>query len=281
MMEQDTTAQERTQWLDPIVVVSGGFDPVHRGHLELFKEAAEHGRVHVLLNSDGWLARKKGAALLPFNTRREVLIQLSPIHRVHSAEDEDGTVSQGLTSLRKQYPNTKILFVNGGDRKESNTPELAICEALQIKPLWNIGGGKIDSSSERLQIYEQRHKEKYSVTRDWGEYQIIAEGLNLGAVNTGWLTKILTIEPRKNISFQRHFHREEQWVFLEGEGRFFSQETGGSWVSAGDTIRIPVGNSHWVANTSSRSNLVILETWFGDKLEESDIERIENELTVP
>ena len=109
--------------------------------------------------------------------------------------------------------------------------------------------------------------------RDWGTYEIIAQG-------EGWLTKIITIEPRKNISFQRHFHREERWLVLEVEGEFFSAEAGRWPVKPSDQIQIPVNNSHWIANTSHDKNLIILETWLGDKLEESDIERIENELTI-
>jgi cytidyltransferase-like protein len=273
MIEQDTTAQERTQWLDPIVVVSGGFDPVHRGHLELFKEAAKHGQVHVLLNSDEWLVRKKGAAFLPFKTRKEILINFTCVSRVHLAEDKDNTVCLSLKLLRVKYPNTKILFANGGDRKEENVPELAVCEEYKIKPLWNIGGEKLNSSSNLLSSYEHKHGIKHVTTRTWGSYEIMGEG-------EGWLTKILTVWPRKHISFQRHLHREERWLILEGDGEFFSAEAGRWLVKPSDQIQIPVNNTHWIANPSHDKNLIILETWLGDKLEESDIERIENELTI-
>ena len=271
--EQDIVALERTQWLDPIIIVSGGFDPIHKGHVALFKEASVKGKVHILLNSDEWLSRKKGVPLLPFETRREVLVNLSCIHRVHSVEDSDDTVASGLKALRKQYPNTKMIFANGGDRKADNTPEALVSKEYKIELDWNVGGGKIDSSSDILSKYEQKHGIKHLVSRDWGTYEIIAQGPD-------WLTKILTIWPRKNISFQKHFHREERWLILEGEGEFFSAEAGRWPVKPTDQIQIPVANTHWIANTSTNEDLVILETWLGDKLEESDIERIENELTI-
>jgi D-beta-D-heptose 7-phosphate kinase/D-beta-D-heptose 1-phosphate adenosyltransferase len=140
--EADMVRQERTQWLDPIVIVSGGFDPVHKGHMALFNAAARYGKVHVLLNSDDWLIRKKGAPLLPFQTRKEVLKNIVIIHRVHSVDDRDETVSNGLLKLRKKYPKTKMFFANGGDRRIDNIPEMWFCEDLEIELLWNIGGDK-------------------------------------------------------------------------------------------------------------------------------------------
>lgn len=271
--EDDVNRKEQTQWLDPIVVVSGGFDPTHEGHTALFNEAAKHGKVHVLLNSDDWLARKKGAALLPWATRRELLINIRAVHRVHPVEDKDDTVCQGLIDLRKKYPHTKILFANGGDRKEGNTPEVAVCMPHKIDVLWNIGGEKKNSSSDLLSKYKHSHGIRHLTTRTWGSFEILGEG-------DGWLTKTLTVWPRKNISFQKHFHREERWLILEGEGEFFSAEAGRWLVKPSDQIQIPVNNTHWIANPSHDKNLIILETWLGDKLEESDIERIENELTI-
>jgi mannose-1-phosphate guanylyltransferase len=220
--EDDMIREERTQWLDPIVIVSGGFDPPHEGHIAMFNEAAKYGKVHVLLNSDDWLVRKKGAALLPWSTRKELLVNLSSVH---------------------------------------------------------IGGEKINSSSELLSNYEHKHGIRHMTSRDWGTYEIIAQGKATENI-MNWLTKILTIWPRKNISLQRHFHREERWLILEGEGEFFSAEAGRWPVKPSDQILIPINNSHWIANTSYDTSLVILETWIGDKLEESDIERIENELTI-
>jgi cytidyltransferase-like protein len=268
--QADLVREERTQWLDPIVVVSGGFDPTHEGHLALFNAAAEYGKVHVLLNSDEWLTRKKGSFLLPWETRKELLINLSAIHRVHAVDDQDDTVCNGLEELRKTYPNTKMLFANGGDRKEGNTPETFVCRTYKIEVLWNIGGEKVNSSSALLSEYEHKHKIKHLISRNWGTYEIIAQG-------RGFLTKILTIFPRKHISYQRHLHRTEEWLVLEGSGLFIRDHNKFDGMVRKmyptDRMGIPPLTWHWVKNTSQNEPLRILETWFGDILEESDIER--------
>ena len=148
MTEQESL--ERTQWLDPIVIVSGGFDPVHKGHIKLFKEASQYGKIHILLNSDTWLERKKGSPLLPFDSRKDLLENLTVVHRVHSVDDRDDGVYQGLIALRQKYPHTKLLFANGGDRKEGEVPEVKFCERVGIKAVYGIGGEKTESSSNLL-----------------------------------------------------------------------------------------------------------------------------------
>jgi D-beta-D-heptose 7-phosphate kinase/D-beta-D-heptose 1-phosphate adenosyltransferase len=126
----------------PTVMVSGGFDPVHDGHLDLIEHAAKYGRVVVALNSDAWLTRKKGYALLPWATRWRILSLLTPVYLVIEVDDADGTVCAALHRYRPTY------FANGGDRTGRNTPELAVCESLGIRPLFGIGGGKAASSSD-------------------------------------------------------------------------------------------------------------------------------------
>ena len=263
--EADAVREERTQWLDPIVVISGGFDPVHRGHTSLFVNAATHGKVHVLLNSDEWLARKKGAAFLPFETRKDILENISSISKVHEVDDRDESVMQGLAALRKRYKNTKIYFANGGDRKLCNTPEMQICEHLGIDVLWNVGGEKIDSSSELLSKYEHAHGIKHVTSRKWGTYEILGQGEK-------YLIKLLTIMPRQSISYQRHNERSEQWLVLEGTGLLVLDEKTRS-ITAKDSILVLPMSWHWVKNISRDKPLYILETWFGDILKESDIER--------
>ena len=263
--EADVVRDERTQWLDPIVVVSGGFDPVHKGHTSLFTNAATHGKVHVLLNSDEWLARKKGAAFLPLETRKDVLENISSISEVHEVDDRDESVVQGLAALRKRYKNTKIYFANGGDRGLHNTPEMQMCEHLGIEMLWNVGGDKIDSSSDLLSKYQHRHGIRHAQSRKWGTFEILEQGEK-------HLVKLLTIRPRQNISYQRHNERSEQWLVLEGTGLFVLDEKKFEIV-AKDSVLVPPMSWHWVKNISQDQPLYILETWFGDILEESDIER--------
>lgn len=124
------------------VCVSGGFDPVHRGHLRLMQEAHQYGEVIVIVNSDEWLMRKKGYIFMPFDERCEIIEGFGCVAYATGVDDSDGTVCEALKRVKPNY------FANGGDRKSENTPEATLCNDLGITLLWNIGGEKIQSSSE-------------------------------------------------------------------------------------------------------------------------------------
>jgi len=136
-MHEDEEPRQRRK-----VAVSGGFDPIHVGHIRYIQDAAKYGDVVIILNSDSWLVRKKGYAMMPWEQRAEILRAIHGVRDVIMAKDEDNTVCD---SLRYLYPD---YFAKGGDRTQDNTPELALCIELGIKTLWNIGGIKIASSSE-------------------------------------------------------------------------------------------------------------------------------------
>jgi len=123
------------------VCVSGGFDPVHIGHLRMIQEASQYGHVIVIVNSDEWLMRKKGYIFMPFKERCEILEGFAATGKTTFVDDADNTVCEALRRIKPDY------FANGGDRKDDNTPEMNVCEELGIKMLWNVGGGKIQSSS--------------------------------------------------------------------------------------------------------------------------------------
>ena len=125
------------------VMVSGGFDPVHAGHIRMIRHAAQYGGVIVIANSDDWLFRKKGFVFMEYERRIEILNAIKGVVLVDSVDDSDGTVCEAIRRLKPTY------FANGGDRGKSNTPEQAVCEELGVKLLWGIGGEeKLDSSSE-------------------------------------------------------------------------------------------------------------------------------------
>jgi cytidyltransferase-like protein len=127
----------------PTVMVSGGFDPVHAGHIRMIRHAAEYGDVIVVANSDDWLFRKKGFVFMEFARRVEILDAIKGVVLVDSVNDSDDTVCKAIRRLKPTY------FANGGDRGRSNTPEQDVCEELGIQLLWGIGGEeKLDSSSE-------------------------------------------------------------------------------------------------------------------------------------
>jgi len=127
----------------PTVMVSGGFDPIHAGHIRMIRHAAEFGDVIVIANSDNWLYRKKGFIFMEWDKRVEILNAIKGVILVDSVDDSDGTVCEAIRRLKPTY------FANGGDRGKKNTPEQSVCEELNIELLWSIGGDeKLDSSSE-------------------------------------------------------------------------------------------------------------------------------------
>jgi D-beta-D-heptose 7-phosphate kinase/D-beta-D-heptose 1-phosphate adenosyltransferase len=124
-----------------VVAVSGGFDPMHIGHVRMIQNSAEIGDVLVIINSDDWLKRKKGYVFMPFEERAEILSAVKGVVSIVSVDDTDNTVCEALRTHAPDY------FANGGDRKQKNTPEMTVCEELGIEMLWSMGGGKIQSSS--------------------------------------------------------------------------------------------------------------------------------------
>jgi len=138
----------------PIVVaVSGGFDPIHVGHVRLFEEVKKLGdKLVVILNNDNWLRKKKRHIFMPEAERKEVIEALRVVDAVmltkHPENPEDMSVCQELRELRPD------IFANGGDRTHSNIPEVPVCEEIHCKMVFNIGdGGKVQSSSWLLKNY--------------------------------------------------------------------------------------------------------------------------------
>lgn len=127
---------------ETIIAVSGGFDPLHSGHIDYLDEASSYGKVLVFLNTDAWLVRKKGYKFMGFQERAKILRSIKYVHDVVAADDEDDTVIKSLEKYQPDY------FAKGGDRTRANTPELAICLKHDIEILFEIGGNKVQSSSD-------------------------------------------------------------------------------------------------------------------------------------
>ena len=142
----------KNNWIKNVIIVSGGFDPVHKGHIRMFREAANLGaNVIVGLNSDEWLSRKKGKPFMKWDERAEILESCKFINQVISFDDSDDTANDAIRVVYDMFDylgdDNKLYFANGGDRGKGNVPELDVCKELNVVMLWGIGGGKIQSSS--------------------------------------------------------------------------------------------------------------------------------------
>lgn len=138
------TKEEFKETQQPIVAISGGFDPLHNGHVRLIREASKHGAVVVILNTNDWLERKKNYSFMSWDQRAEILMAMKGVYAVVQADDADNTVCKTLAEIMPDF------FANGGDRTNENTPEIEICIKHGIKPLFGVGGEKVASSSEMV-----------------------------------------------------------------------------------------------------------------------------------
>lgn len=130
--------------LKKTICVSGGFDPLHEGHIAYILDAAKYGDVIVILNSDEWLKRKKGFVFQRWDQRATIIAAIKGVIDVVTVDDDDGTVCEALRRIKPDY------FANGGDRGPGNTPEAELCKDIGIEMLWNVGGQKIESSSDLI-----------------------------------------------------------------------------------------------------------------------------------
>ena len=134
-------------------IVSGGFDPIHEGHIEMIKASATASDgVIVLANLDDWLCRKKGKNFYTMKTRRAILENLKGVIYVLEFDDSDNSASDGIRKAREKYPDAHLVFANGGDRGKDNIPEGPVCRECKVDMAFGVGGdNKANSSSWILQ----------------------------------------------------------------------------------------------------------------------------------
>ena len=244
------------------VVVSGGFDPVHAGHLELLEEARKLGsQLTVILNSDKFLKEKKGYIFMPFAERKTILLGFSCVDKVIKCIDKDQTVCQTLKKLKER--NEIDIFANGGDRESVNDiPEYRICKENGIQMIFDVGGGKIQSSSNLIKQFKN-----YLENRPWGYFENLLEEKKIKV-------KKLVIFPNQKISVQYHNYRSEKWYISKGKGNVFIDDKKFA-CKKGSLFNIEQKQVHSIENTG-KSNLEIIEIQTGTKLAEDDIFRLED-----
>ena len=254
--------------MEKIVLVTGGFDPLHIGHIEYFNAAKQLGdKLVVGLNSDEWLSRKKGKPFMQFKERMSIIKHLTMVDEVVSFDDSDNSSCGAIFKLKSTIAyNKKIIFANGGDRNKDNIPELETYnDDPQVEFAFGIGGtDKLNSSSELLAKWPGE-----IVNRPWGWYRVIDQG-------NGYKVKELEIFPGKKLSMQRHQHRAERWNVVQGDCTILTEYMGRvqSRILTAHCIPYTVEQTVWHQACNNTSNpCKIIEVQIGDICEENDIER--------
>jgi cytidyltransferase-like protein len=248
-----------------IVIVTGGFDPIHSGHIALLKEAKKLGHaLAVGLNSDEWLRRKKGHEFMPWSERSAIIENLKMVDIVFSFDDSDGSAIDAIKRVKEVYPDDELIFANGGDRTKDNIPEMIFDD---VEFVFGVGGeDKKNSSSWILDEWKSP-----KTARPWGYYKVLHQ------VGKEVKLKELTVEPGKSLSMQKHKQRAEFWFVSEGEASVYTlnrktdPELVGKFTQFDHTW---IANNEWhqLVNETSEP-LRIIEIQYGSDCSEEDIER--------
>jgi cytidyltransferase-like protein len=249
-----------------IVLVTGGFDPIHSGHIEYIKQARELGRVVVGVNSDEWLTRKKGQPFMSIDERLSVMGNLKNVLCAIKFDDSDGSAKDAIRKVRDMFPKEIIIFANGGDRTKENIPEMDT-DIENVEFVFGVGGeNKLNSSSWILKEWQSPKTE-----RTWGHYRVLheVEGLKV---------KELTVMPGQSLSMQKHQSRNEYWIVSEGQCIVNSRLNNGyalpaKTLNVHDEFKVNKNEWHQLTNPFA-TPCRIVEIQYGEKCIEEDIERL-------
>lgn len=241
-----------------IVICTGGFDPIHSGHIAYLTEARKLGHMLIVgINSDAWLERKKGRAFMPWAERAAIVSNLKMVQDVIAYDDSDNSSCAAIQQVRNEYPDDEIVFANGGDRTRDNIPEMIFDD---VEFAFGVGGeNKANSSSWILEEWKSPKTE-----RPWGYYRVLHEV-------PGCKVKELTVDPGKSLSMQRHENRAEYWLVSEGECQV-EKEYGSLILQKHGGIRIAENEWHQLSNPFNQPCRLV-EIQYGSRCEEKDIER--------
>lgn len=248
-----------------VVIVTGGFDPLHSGHLAYFKAARALGDILVVgLNSDAWLTRKKGRPFMPMSERFALVSSIAVVDEVVVYNDDDGSSIDAIRLVKQRHPDADIVFANGGDRTKDNIPEMVFDD---VEFVFGVGGfNKANSSSWILEDWKKPRTE-----RAWGYYRVLHE------VGPETKLKELTVAPKTCLSMQRHDQRAEFWFVAEGEAAVYTLDTSSDYdlvatIRQHDSIFIKRNQWHMLCNETDQP-LKLIEIQYGENCVEEDIER--------
>ena len=244
--------------INRVVLVTGGFDPLHSGHIEYFKAAKALGNTLVVgVNSDSWLERKKGRAFMPSTERINIIQTLRMVDHCILFNDNDGSAIEAINNVKMMYPNSHIIFANGGDRTGKNIPEMSVKD---VEFVFGVGGeDKANSSSWILEDWKAP-----KTYRPWGYYRVLYD-------IPGTKVKELVVEPGKQLSMQRHRMRSEYWKVTEGMAQI-KNDTGITTLGVHGSYFVARTEWHQLANPFP-SPLKMIEIQYGPECSEEDIER--------
>lgn len=253
-----------------VVLVTGGFDPLHAGHLDYFREAKKLGnKLIVGLNSDEWLTRKKGQPFMHWEDRLAVIKELKLVDNVISFNDsKDDACAAIFKVLSTHGSGTKVVFANGGDRTNKNIPEFKIYgNTPWVDFAFGVGGNdKKNSSSWILDNWKTQKTE-----RDWGYWRVLDDK----QPNKGIKVKELVVNPGCSLSDQKHLNRSEHWYILEGSISIkteWNKNIDNVILKENDTYVIEPHVWHQASNPYDKP-CHVLEIQYGTECQESDIER--------
>ena len=250
-----------------IILVTGGFDPIHSGHIAYFKAAKTLGDMLIVgLNSDEWLERKKGRAFMPWNERLCIINNLSMVDEVYTFDDSDGSAKHFIQQVRAHYSDAHLIFANGGDRTASNIPEMDVIDN-NVEFVFGVGGD--DKKNSSSWILEEWKAPK--TPRPWGYYRVLHEN------NKEVKVKELTVEPGMCLSMQRHKDRAEYWFISEGSAEVYTINRSTDSELMGvyhkhQSLFISKNEWHQLCNGTNEP-LKIVEIQYGQDCKEEDIER--------
>jgi len=249
-----------------IVLVTGGFDPLHSGHISYLAAARQLGdRLVVGVNSDAWLSRKKGRPFMPAVERLAVIENLRMVDHCILFNDDDGSGIEAIRNVQMLYPKDEIIFANGGDRTATNIPEMVVQDVI-----FKFGVGGEDKQNSSSWILEEWKKPR--TDRAWGYYRVLHE------VDNHVKLKELTVMPGNRLSMQRHSNRAEFWFVAQGEATVYTVDPHSTEYelmaspARHQSTWIKLNEWHQLCNETDQP-LKLIEIQYGEDCAETDIER--------